>query len=488
MDLTIGPARRVEEVYFSTSEKVSSAGDFTDRPVGGRAGYWDSVDHRGWAMITRMRRVAAGIAALVFLSVVAPPGASAAPGRDADHRPVIFVHGFAGSGAQFATQAQRLASNGYDAELIEAHEYDSTAITTILPQVWAGLDERVNRLLAAGGADRVDILGHSLGTAVMQGYLNSSPARAARVAHYVNLDGATATAPPGGVPTLAVWGEGDPNRTIAGATNVGFPTQSHTQVVTSPETFTEIYRFLTGERPRTTRVVPENRITIAGRAVLFPTNVGAAGTRLEVYRVHPITGRRLSWRPEHVVELAGDGSFGPLRARGDARYEFAIVFPTGGTHHVYFQPFGRTNRIVRLLTGRPGEGLSGLMDVSPAHANLTVNRNKEWWGDQAAGNDVLLVNGRPILNAANAPRAKRVIGMFVFDRAADRRTDLAAPIPEFFAQPFISGMDVFVPAAPANLGLVVVLAEPRGGRGHLDNLTVPNWPSTDHRISLNFND
>jgi hypothetical protein len=439
-------------------------------------------------MIARIRRLAAGIAAILLLSIVAPGAVPAEPDRRPGHRPVVFVHGFAGSGAQFTTQAQRLASNGYPAELIEAHEYDSTSIGTILPQVWAGLDERVTRLLADSGADKVDMLGHSLGTFVMQGYLNSSPARAARVAHYVNLDGATATAQPGGVPTLAVWGEGDPARTIAGATNVSFPTQSHTQVVTSPETFTEIYRFFTGERPRTTRIVPQppGRTMISGRAVLFPSNAGVPEARLEVYEVDGLTGRREHRRPQQVFQLSGDGSFGPFRAKGNARYEFAIVYPDGQTHHIYFQPFERTNRLVRLLTSRPGEGLSGLMDESPRHSNLTVNRNKEWWGDQAEGSDVLLVNGRNILNAANAPRTKRVIGMFVYDRAADGRTDLTAPIPAFFSQPFITGMDVFVPAAPAHLGLVSVLAKPRGGR--LDNLTVPNWPSTDHRISLNFND
>jgi len=186
------------------------------------------------------------------------------------YRPVIFVHGGAGSAAQFQTNSKRLASNGYPAELIEAQEYDSLNFATILPQVFAELDARITRLLATSRADKVDMLGHSLGTFVMQGYLSSSPERAARVAHYVNLDGRPAAAPPGGVPTLAVWGEGDPARTIAGATNVSFPDQSHTQVVTSDETFVEIYRFFTGREPRTTRVLPGPTL-LSGRAVLFPT-------------------------------------------------------------------------------------------------------------------------------------------------------------------------------------------------------------------------
>ena len=43
----------------------------------------------------------------------------------------------------------------------------------------------------------------------------------------MNLDGATAAAPPGGVPTLAIWGEGPTTRAIVGATNVYLSDQSH---------------------------------------------------------------------------------------------------------------------------------------------------------------------------------------------------------------------------------------------------------------------
>ena len=82
---------------------------------------------------------------------------------------MIFVHGSAGSASQFQTQAKRLASNGYPIDIIEAHEYDSPNIATILPQVYAGLDARISRLLATTGADRVDLLAHSLGTFVLQG-------------------------------------------------------------------------------------------------------------------------------------------------------------------------------------------------------------------------------------------------------------------------------------------------------------------------------
>ena len=95
---------------------------------------------------------------------------------------------------------------------------------------------------------QVDVLAHSRGTTVMHEFL-STPARAANVRRYVNFDGRTSDSPPGGVPTLAVWGEGDQTRAIGGATNAYFPTKAHTEVTTSAEAFAEVYKFLNRKEP-----------------------------------------------------------------------------------------------------------------------------------------------------------------------------------------------------------------------------------------------
>jgi hypothetical protein len=446
-----------------------------------------------------IRKLALLAVAALALAGLPAGSAAAAPGPAAQHagqpghsqpRPIIFVHGFSGGGKQFETQARRFASNGYPAGSIEAHEYDSTFTVNTVDSVYSGLDARITRLLAQTGADKVDLTAHSLGTFLMQGYLNSSPARAARVAHYVNYDGATAPAPPGGVPTLAIWGEGDPARAIAGATNVHLPDESHTQTVTSAESFQTVYRFLTGRAPRTTRIVPERpgQVRLSGRAVLFPVNVGVPSGRLEVFAVNPLTGHRLTRRPAAVFPLSGDGSWGPFRALPFARYEFAIVRDGAATHHFYYQPFGRSDRLIRLLTSPPGQGLGAATERSDRTTNLIVNRGKEWWGDQGDSSDVLLLNGRSVLNAANAPRTKRVIAIFGYDVHLDGVTDLTAPVPFFFSQPFITGIDVSMPATPAATGRVTLTTRPRGGHGHLDHLAVPNWPSTTDTISIQFND
>ncbi|GAA3918234.1 alpha/beta hydrolase [Actinoplanes auranticolor] len=423
-------------------------------------------------------------AALAATSVTPPAEAAAGSAAGAVHRPVVFVHGSAGSALQFRIQAKRLAANGYPSELIGAHEYDSPSIATILPEVHAGLDARITRLLATSGADRVDLVAHSLGTYVVQAYLNSSPTRAARVAHYVNLDGRTATAVPGGVPTLAIWGEGDPAREVTGAINVRFPDQSHTQTVSSAESFREVFRFLRDREPHTTRVVPQpaGAVRVSGRAVIFPSNAGVTGATLEVHAVSPLTGHRMSARPAHVTALAADGSFGPLPVRPHSRYEFVLLRPGQAAHHFYFEPFRRTDTLVRLLTSRPGEGLGALVDTSDRHTALTIQRQKEWWGDQGDAGDRLWINGRDILNPATAPRAKRAIGIFAFDDGSDGVTDLTAPLPEFFAQTFITGMDVFIPASAGRPGSVSIVTRQRGGG--LTAIPVPNWSSSAHRVSV----
>src|SRR5205807_8077681 len=140
----------------------------------------------------------------------------------------------------------------------------------------------VAQLEAQTGRPQVELVAHSLGTILMQDYLNSSTQRAANVAHYVNIDGQTANAPPGGVPTLALWATkgplSPPGRSITGATNVTIPDSTHVQSATSAVSFAEMYKFFNGRPAATTDIVPETgKITLAGKALLFPNNTGLSG-------------------------------------------------------------------------------------------------------------------------------------------------------------------------------------------------------------------
>jgi hypothetical protein len=260
-------------------------------------------------------------------------------------------------------------------------------------------------------------------------------------------------------------------------------------VVTSRETFEELYSFFRDEEPATTDVVPEDRgrIRLSGRAVAFPANTGVQNGTLEVHEINGATGHRFDDRPEATFPLQGDGSWGPFWARPRANYEFAIVRPDLPVHHLYFEPFVRSDAWIRLLTSDPG-GIADLAERGPGRAGMVIIRYKEWWGDQGANNDVLEINGVNILNAANAPQSKRAIGAFVYDAGVDGVTDLTAPIPTFFGLPFITGMDMFVPAADPPNDTISIASTPRLGGGRVELINIPNWESTGHRISVQFHD
>ena len=431
---------------------------------------------------------AVGVVIAVLVASLGGSGAADAQGKRPAPRPVIFVHGGSGSGAQFDTQSLRLMSNGYPADRIAVHEYDSTFGTNTMEEVWAGLDELIAGLLDETGADGVDLLGHSLGTTVSQGYLTSSPERAASVAHYVNIDGRTAAAPPGSVDTLAVWGEGDQTRQIVGAQNYYAPDQSHVQVATSAETFAQIYRFFTGREPKTTDVVPQRgRIRLSGEANVFPQNQGADGFTLQIFEIDR-RGRREHRRPDATFAIGADGAWGPFKAHAGERYEFALTRTDGSVHHLYFQPFLRSDHLVRLLTSRPGEGLDLLREPSDTSAGFGVIRYKEMWGDQGANNDTLEIDGVNVLNAATAPRTKRVNAMFVGDDNLDGVTDLSAPVQPWFSLPFISAVDLVVPATTPPDDTVRIEMVARAGDGDEEVVNIPNWATSQNIVTITFRD
>jgi hypothetical protein len=411
------------------------------------------------------------------------------------YNPIIFVHGGSGTGAQFESQAMRFTSNGYPQDDINVLEYDSSFTINTMTDVYNRLDQLIAELQQEFGVAQVDILGHSLGTTVMHGYL-AFPNRAANVAHYVNIDGRTATALPGGVPTLALWAEkSGTGRQIVGAWNVTIPNTTHVQVATCAEAFFYMYKFFTGKDPKTTEILPEpwGKIDLAGRAIYFPQNIGVAGGTLQIYEINGYTGARLHKKPAALYPIDASGNWGPFKARAGDYYEFVIVHPTGEIHPFYYQPFIRSDYLIRLNTSpEPSGGVSGLMDRSPNHSNLIVSRNMEFWGDQVIDNDILAINGVNIVNAATCPSVPFpaiVDILFVFDQNADQVSHPQVPIPEPTPLVFFALVDLYVPGAYPPNGTIRLTLIPRGGNGLMQVINVPNWASSEvRRISVTFND
>lgn len=433
----------------------------------------------------RLRRGAAPLG----LALLACVGLGFGP-CERDVRPIVFVHGGFGSGAQFESQAMRFASNGYPAERVTVVEYDSfgLAFPEDLPVVFEALDAKIAALQERTGHAQVDLIGHSRGTTVSHAYL-ASPERAADVAHYVNIDGRSADAPPGGVPTLALWAgavERDEPREIAGARNVTVPRQEHVEVATSEESFDEMYRFLRGHRPFTTKILPELRPRVSGRAVSFPENTGLSDATVEVWWVRGETGERIGSRPRARLEVAPDGSFGPYRAWYGAHYEFAVVREGEPTYHYFLEPFLRDDRLVRLNVAPL---LEGFLDTSEDHSVVSVLRYKEFWGDRGAENDVLRIDGTNVITPGNAPSGEvgeASVAFFATDVGADGTSDLGTIPPPLGALPFLTGADLYVPSDPPRT--IAIETVPRGDGSEARRLNVRNVPSSDGRVVVQLRD
>jgi pimeloyl-ACP methyl ester carboxylesterase len=466
------------------------------------------------------RALRAALVGIGLVSVWSGPVAAAEPVL-----PVIFVHGFSGSAQQYETQALRWASNGYPKPV--------TGIDRLfIGFQLAHLDAFIDDLLAQTGDSKVYVVGHSAGTAVMTQYLNSSPARAARVAKYIGIDGSSNATCPGGVdasgqpnvPCAGIWARGPTTRMVGPDNNTYLSEQGHTQSVTSPESFAAQYQFFTGTAPTTTFILPEkpHEVEIAGRALNFPNNTGIDGALLELWTVNPITGERLRSTPVLTETVDASGNFGPWEVTGGKHYEIHVVrvAPDGTERHQHFytEPWIRSDYLVRLNISPIGSALSEAIRVNtgPA-AGVSISRQKEWWGNNdvdATNVDVLNVRtsipdhdsfgGRlvclllgpflpslcdiedigNIATPGTAPYAASTIAMITFDVGADGVSDTSTLVT---LGPFLSGIDGYMPAPDADPQGVVTfhLNARREAQDQLIN--TPNWPMDgDHFMSVIF--
>jgi len=397
--------------------------------------------------------------------------------------PIVFVHGFAGSAQQYESQAMRYVANGYPQDRILAYDHDGAGVD--IAGYADGVDEVVDEALEKFGVDQVYLVGHSRGTTVSSTYL-SDPARAAKVAKYVAIDGAPC---PDVVPCLAPTQENNPG-------------QAHVEVATSPESFAMQYEFLVGEAPEVTEIVPQrDPVVLSGRAVNFPANTGREGATLDIWAVDADTGARTEDDPHASFELDANGDWGPVDVESGGHYEYALSAPGSEvTHHLYLQPYVRSSALVRLLSSEPDGPTRMNTNTGDDHSSVIAIRMQEWYaaddedlpGDQR---DVLEITtsspGQPETETVNAVVdhvGNGGIGIHIHDDAATPGRTTTAALPYFSEQPFQSGVDLFMPASAEGDGTITVINYPRGDRDNPQTINVPNWPSSRHAISVVFTD
>src|SRR5215475_3867402 len=116
---------------------------------------------------------AAGMAALQVPHALRRHGCGSAhhvAGRNA-HYPVLLVHGYAGTESVWAPLRRALAEAGFGH--IVSLSYNSFAVDPIA--VSAELTLQAMQAVAASGAPRVHLVGHSLGGLIVRSALAASP-------------------------------------------------------------------------------------------------------------------------------------------------------------------------------------------------------------------------------------------------------------------------------------------------------------------------
>jgi len=459
-------------------------------------------------MKTRTFHFISVLAFIITFILIAGFSAPMPATADEPRLPIVFVHGFSGSAAQYETQTLRWASNDYP-NIVTGIDRISASIKPYNEQ----LDEFFDAVMAESGDDQIYVVAHSMGTSIMVGYLNSSPERSARVAKYINIDGARGTAPdyncPGNPEPVDCLNIARSETSTMGPNNIHPIDYGHTQCVTSDESFVWQYEFLIGKEPATTLILPEppGQVEIAGRALNYAAftsleNTGIEGATLELWKVHSDTGARKSSTPDAEVVLDATGNFGPWRVNGQQRYEINVIRQSDDEprqNHFYYEPFIRSNYLLRLNLSPLGGTLSqAILANTGPHTGVSVVRQKEWWGDNTVNPtnvDILNITTTTpnwieeagnVVTPGTAPYTSSTIAMIIFDIDVDGVTNTDALV---YLGPFLAGLDVYMPAPTDPPNGTITFAHQQRGTDYPQVINTPNWSMEAHHfMNVTFRD
>jgi pimeloyl-ACP methyl ester carboxylesterase len=385
---------------------------------------------------------------------------------DPSERPIVFVHGFMGSGDTWANHAMRLSSNGYCHEHIVAFDWNTLdqGENATIARI-AELDGRVDVLLAATGATQVDLVGHSAGGGLSYSYLEDA-GRAAKVAAYVHVGSFFNEAPAGPegvVPMLNLWSSADlvieEKGDIAGAENVDLVTDDHYAVATSAAAFEALYAFLhDGDEPGVSEPTPREPIEISGMALTFAENQLFDGVvRLDT--LDPETGAISTdgLAEQLILPIATGGGWGPVEVPAGFPLQFTADGDDPAMQDVTYvlAPPTRSNPLMYVRAFPSANSLVGLLiDAIPTSDDQAVViffcRNRA----MVAGEDSLTLNGMELLTQDVAPIEQSTIAIFGYDGDGDGESSLESAS-LFESLPFLAGIDVSVPAGSGEMIEVV---------------------------------
>ncbi len=214
---------------------------------------------------------------------------------------------------------------------------------------------------------------------------------------------------------------------LKGATNIVLPRVDHRETALSPAAFAATYRFITGRAPATLDVLPEPKVTLAGKVSGAGSNVGLDSASLQVFAIDPVTGERRG-NAVYTKQIAADGAWGPFAAQPDARYEFVVAAPGYATTHFYRSPFSRSSDIVTMRPERipdADKNAPALVVMNRPRGYLDPGRDKMAFDGQNPPPGAVLGAGvsSSRIKPAGLPRA--VVAEFNGERVVGRSWPLA---------------------------------------------------------------
>jgi triacylglycerol lipase len=155
--ITISPA---SQSLFAgrTVQLVATMKDANGNPVSGRTFSWSSSNSA--AVTVTNDGLASALAFGTSTITATSEGLNASVVIQVLHDPIVFIHGFQGSGAIWTTMIDRLKTDGWTDAPLVTWTYDSNQSNVTTAQL---LQTKVDSLLLATGAKRVDIISHSMG-------------------------------------------------------------------------------------------------------------------------------------------------------------------------------------------------------------------------------------------------------------------------------------------------------------------------------------
>lgn len=387
---------------------------------------------------------------------------------DKSRVPIVFVHGQNGAGDQFERQWMHFTSNGYPPAWVVPFDYNTAERSGMRrgerPEgpyksgTTDDLDALIDAVRERTGFDKVDLIGHSRGTFESSAYL-SDPKRAAKIAHYATVGGGNATNP-NGVPSISISGLGDfrpgPGASDGGVVGWMPAYQDHVMVCTSDESFWEIYTFFNdGEKPKTLRMVPEERPQVGGYVKSYIYNKPIEGATVEVWEVDPATGIRTAKKPLTTHKVNAKGKWGPFSAKPGQPYEFVVHGTAAKRPPRFFRtPFTHSDLMMYFRIAADADEYRASPFDNAQH--LLTGKNavfvvRHQNGSLVPGVMDLSINGielirPPIVEATEDPRQPATVALYLADGNGNGKTDLTTI--EGFGGAFVNSGDVFIPASP----------------------------------------